>query len=388
MVVDLRRWDSLISNQIPSHGHKGINPVPGENREGDQTAGRCISLRHERGKELAKLKSSLETLKLKSTQEGLPSYKTHLGKVKPRSLVGLCLGVLGKHLEDIVGELSEIVESFPSDTKMALVAIARRRKLLNDQLLMTLAESSWEILDISGSDVTDLGLGKVVEICNNLRAVDISRCQRITEFSVSKLFKHCHLLETLRWGGCPNSNFTARSCVYMLMPKLKDVEGDSWEELDSTDITDRSHSLRWLIWPTIEDRLKQTLAIECPRIVVNPKPSPFGFRGLKVPPEAFSDVAMDEQVVKDIDPETWAVGIVPQPSKDVVRTDDSASKELSMAERFRLAFVERDARLAPKRAKNARQHRRRAERELLMSSTDAKSIALAKQVTKARHTHS
>ncbi|KAG9454027.1 hypothetical protein H6P81_006931 [Aristolochia fimbriata] len=343
----------------------------------------------EKGKELAKLKSSLETLKLKQALESPPSYKTHLGKSKPRSLVRLCLGVLGKHLEDIIEDLSEIVVSFPPDIKMALVAIARRRKLLNDQVLVTLAESSWEILDISGSDVTDLGLGKVVEMCKSLRAIDISRCQRITESGVSVLFKHCHSLETLRWGGCPNSNFTARSCVYMLMPKLKDVDGDSWEELDSTDIVERSHSLRWLIWPSIEDRLKETLATECPRVVVNPKSSPFGFRGMKVPPEACLDVPMDEWVVKDIDPKTWSVGTVPQqPSKDVVTSDNSAVEELSMAERFRLAFVERDAKLAPKRAKNARQHRRRAERELLMSSTDAKSIALAKQVTKSMHSRS
>ena len=56
---------------------------------------------------------------------------------------------------------------------MAIVAIARRRKLLNDEVIVALADSSWEILDVSGSDVSDVGLAKVAKICKSLRAVDI-----------------------------------------------------------------------------------------------------------------------------------------------------------------------------------------------------------------------
>lgn len=121
------------------------------------------------------------------------------------------------------------------------------------------------------------------------------------------------------------------------------------------------------------------MATECPRIVVNPKPSPFGFRGVDVPREAFPGVALDDPVVKDIDPRTWAAHRCP---KIAVATSSDAS-ELPRAERFRLAFVERDSRLAPKRAKNARQHQRRADREWVMMNTDAKSIALASQASKS-----
>lgn len=56
---------------------------------------------------------------------------------------------------------------------MAMAAIARRRQLLNDAVIISLAESSWEILDISGSDVSDFGLASVAERCKVLRAVDI-----------------------------------------------------------------------------------------------------------------------------------------------------------------------------------------------------------------------
>lgn len=38
---------------------------------------------------------------------------------------------------------------------------------------MSLADSSWEILDISGSDVSDFGLVKVAQMCKSLKAVDI-----------------------------------------------------------------------------------------------------------------------------------------------------------------------------------------------------------------------
>lgn len=57
--------------------------------------------------------------------------------------------------------------------QMALAAIARRRKLLNDDVILALAESSWEILDISGSDVSDVGLSEAVKTCKYLKAVDI-----------------------------------------------------------------------------------------------------------------------------------------------------------------------------------------------------------------------
>lgn len=59
---------------------------------------------------------------------------------------------------------------------MALVAIARRRRLLDDNVIVALADSSWEILDLSGSEVSDIGLLQVVETCKHLQAVDIRYC--------------------------------------------------------------------------------------------------------------------------------------------------------------------------------------------------------------------
>ena len=44
---------------------------------------------------------------------------------------------------------------------------------MNDDVVISLADSSWEILELSSSDVSDFGLAKVAEMCKSLRAVDI-----------------------------------------------------------------------------------------------------------------------------------------------------------------------------------------------------------------------
>ncbi|OEL23367.1 hypothetical protein BAE44_0015617, partial [Dichanthelium oligosanthes] len=301
-------------------------------------------------------------------------------KAKPRKLVSLCLGTLGQHLEDIITDISEFVACFPPHIKLAILSIARRRRLLNDEVLTSLAESSWEILDISGSDVTDVGLAAVANVCSNLRAVDISRCEKITTAGVSEIVCHCPSLEILRCGilielefhgcrGCPRSEFTARRCLTLLKPKLNTLEEDSWEELDTLDIGGGAESLRWLVWPKIDDNSKETLAAECPRVTINPQPSPYDLSGSRVPVEALASVPLDHSIVEDIDPKTWAVSAAPR--RPVAPPNPNAPPEIPIAERFRLAYVEREARLAPKRAKRERQQRRRAERDYVMNDIDA-----------------
>lgn len=68
-------------------------------------------------------------------------------------------------MEDIIGNLEEIAIGLPGDIKLAVAAIARRRKLLSDDVLIVLVDASWEILDDSGSDVSDFGLIKAAERC-------------------------------------------------------------------------------------------------------------------------------------------------------------------------------------------------------------------------------
>lgn len=189
-------------------------------------------------------------------------------------------------------------------------------------------------------------------------------------------------------------------------PNLNIIEGETWEELDATEIGHGAQSMRWLVWVRIvplTDKLQlhfidcnllflqprigkdslEMLSMECPRIVVNPKPSFLTYSLHEVPREALPDVALDEPFVKDIDPKTWVVrGVVQNLTSSPVTL---TSNELPIAEKFRLAFAERDARLAPKRAKNARQHQRRAERDWMMSSDKAKAMILAAKATRSLH---
>ncbi|CAN6914909.1 unnamed protein product [Brassica oleracea] len=277
------------------------------------------------------------------------------------------------------------VVGFHYPQHMSIAAIAKRRKLLDDDLIISLADTSWEILDVSSSDVSDSGLAKVSEMCKSLRAVDISRCNKITSMGVSELVQNCRSLETLRCGGCPSSESTARRSLSLFKPDLSNVEEETWEELDVTEIGHGGHSLRWLVWPRIDKDSLEMLSIECPRIVVNPKPSFLTYTLHEVPREALPDVALDEPFVKDIDPKTWVVrGVVKNPTTPLLSL--TSSGELSIAEKFRLAFAERDARLAPKRAKNARQQQRRAERDWMMSSDEAKAVAFASKATRSLRT--
>ena len=132
--------------------------------------------------------------------------------------------------------------------------------------------------------------------------------------------------------------------------------------------------------PRIDDNSKETLAAECPRVTINPQPSPYDLSGSRVPVEALASVPLDHSVVEDIDPKTWAVSAAPR--RPVALSNPNAPPEIPIAERFRLAYVEREARLAPKRAKRERQQRRRAERDYMMNDIDARSIALAAQASR------
>ncbi|XP_021758929.1 uncharacterized protein LOC110723844 [Chenopodium quinoa] len=326
--------------------------------------------------------ASLQNLALDSSATPAASFLfpvLPLKRTKPPSLVSLCIAVIGKHLEDLIPELGEIAIGFPAHIKLSIAAVARRKKLLNDEVIISLADGTWEILDVSCTDVSDFGLAKVAEMCPNLRAVNISQCSRITPNGVSQLVKHCQSLEILRCGGCPRSDYTGRRSLHLFKPDLNNLEGDSWEELDTTEFTHGGQSLRWLVWPNIDPDSLENFSSECPRVIVNPNPSPFDFKEVAVPKEALPNTVLDEHAVEDIDPTIWASC---RPTRKILPIISTPS-ELSMAEKFRLAFVERDTRLAPKRAKNARQHQRRAEREWMMTS-EAKAISHASRANKSR----
>ncbi|KAL3733493.1 hypothetical protein ACJRO7_022939 [Eucalyptus globulus] len=184
---------------------------------------------------------------------------------------------------------------------MALTAVARRRQLLDDEVIVSLADDSWVILDISGSNVSDVGLRKLAGICRSLRAVDIR--------------------------GFPRNGFTARGCLDILKPKLPVVDLESWEDFDSDAIIGGA-KLRFLVWPRIDINILEDFSVECPRVTVNPDLSSRR-GGSQVPREAWPNIILDEPFVQDIDPKTWAVSGFRL---------SSPTSELSLAEKFRRAY--------------------------------------------------
>lgn len=54
--------------------------------------------------------------------------------------------------------------------------------------------------------------------------------------------------------GCLQGELTAR-CLGILKPTLDNVEGESWEELVTTEIGHGAYSLRWLVWVWCSDLL-------------------------------------------------------------------------------------------------------------------------------------
>ncbi|XP_002982597.2 uncharacterized protein LOC9661455 [Selaginella moellendorffii] len=285
-------------------------------------------------------------------------------KKGPKSLLSLCVASIGCYLDDIVDDLDLIAPLLPVSVKLQLVAIARRRGLLCDRLLVPLADTAWEILDVSGSDVTDTGIHQAAKICSKLRAVDVSRCSSLTAESIRTIVECCPALETLRCGGTHLSNRAARLALPCVLPGLRvrnQVE-ESWEDLDAVAVGSGAQELRWIVWPAIDGESRQTVELECPRVVVNP-----GMASSKhacVPREALPSTVLDEQLVEDISPSAWEVRCSPSQAAALGLGEISISK----AELFRMAFAARDERLAPKRAKNWRQKERR-ERKLWVSSS-------------------
>lgn len=121
------------------------------------------------------------------------------------------------------------------------------------------------------------------------------------------------------------------------------------------------------------------MATDSPRIILNPQPSsPFSIRRVdEIPRAVLPNIVLDEISIEDIDPKTWVVKDINSNPRNIASSSSLPSSDISMAEKFRLAFLERDKRLAPKRAKNARQHQRRMERNSFSTNANGKSIAFA-----------
>ncbi|CAI5478022.1 unnamed protein product [Closterium sp. Yama58-4] len=350
------------------------------------------------------------------------------------TLLQLCVGEVGRYLPHLLRmnacefDLRGFVALLPPHARLALTAIARRRGLLSDWLLEALVDDTWQIVDLSGSDVSDQSLCHVAQTCPTLVALDIRECNAVSLHALTLLLKACPALQVLRMGGSPACNKVARAAVKWMLPQQPvrgtegaqsadaGVEGEeeeetvrgegeggegSWEEVEEL-LEERVPALRWLVWPEADPNTAALLASKCPRILLNPAPpSPppphslplvyshiptFPSSTAPSPPLPLSPISALPSALLSRTPlqafprspstaPTWSVksgSKVPE-----AQEKPEAQEELSIAERFRLAFVARNERLAPKRAKNQRQRERREGRDRAAADVALRARLLA-----------
>jgi hypothetical protein len=195
--------------------------------------------------------------------------------------------------------------------------------------------------------------------------------------------------------GCERSNCAARGALAALLPRLLE-QGAASDAVDWEAEAGAAHAcaaprLRWLVWPEADARTASRLARWCPRITLvcgSPpqrsmgactphvtaragacgalplaaprRPPPETGRPITLPPpQADLSVALDAPVLAALSPLLIAdEGDNAAPACFVAPTA-ALPVRAHIAELFRRAYEARDLRLAPKRAKNARQRQRR-----------------------------
>eukprot|EP00897_Mesotaenium_endlicherianum_P005537 jgi/Mesen1/5010/ME000025S04404 len=303
---------------------------------------------------------------------------------QPPTLVAICIAYLGSFLEELIEDAHLFGPALPTSVKLSLAAVARRRGLLCDQLLYALLDDSWRVLDVSGSLVTDEGIRRAADKCPLLEAVDLSRCQGVTSASLQHLVRVCSSLRTLRVGRSAASDVAARSALKSIMPRLAGrgdhaAPVDDWESVDVDRVGAGAQALRWLVWPTVDERSANLLEAECPKVALNAKQT----AARPVPLEAREGVDLDAAFVEGVNPATWAVQLDLQHTLYEGGREGGKHSDVPLAERFRLAYIARDARLAPKREKNRRRKERKAERAWVEGDIDARARRLSEAVLKS-----
>ncbi|CAI5975993.1 unnamed protein product [Closterium sp. NIES-64] len=240
-------------------------------------------------------------------------------------------------------------------TRLALTAIARRRGLLSDWLLEALVDDTWQIVDLCGSNVSDQGLCHVAQTCTKLVALDIRECNALSLQALTLLLKACPALQVLRMGGSPACNKVARAAVKWMLPQQP---------------------------PEADPNTASLLASKCPRILLNPAPpSPPPPHSLP-PPYCHIPTTLpssDPSIPPNLPTS------IPAPPLRTPLAHPPASLPGSPPRRpapGRLAFVARDERLAPKRAKNQRQRERREGRDRAAADVALRARLLASAATR------
>lgn len=308
------------------------------------------------------------------------------------SLLALCTARLCQEASSssALDELEPVFAYLPLYTRQALFSVLHRSGRLSSAALRTLNDGA-QLLDVHESSMSDAEaacLGSAL-----LLAMDCRRCSRLTGAGLHSLLAASPNLHTLRLGGCPTSDRAASSVIPALLPRLSAHEAEEcWG--DALPAEPNCPRLRWLVWPEADLRSRRLIARHCPRITLLPSPaaaSPAPLActceapaceceaseqyctqatraparlapplPLKPPPEADLAVALNACFLAAAEG-SQGTSTLSLP-RSAPPPPNLGSSGPTLAQRFLLAYLSRDCRLAPKREKNRRQAERRAAR--------------------------
>lgn len=181
------------------------------------------------------------------------------------SLQDKAVSALGEKCEDVLQQLGSDVSLLPLSARVQLLAIARRRKCLDDTTLSSLVDKGITTLDVSESRVGDAAVCGAAQ-SGSLHCVTTADLRRsaCTHGCAEALARGAPKLRLLRVQGD-----VAAGMLEELVRPLSEHSAVHWEELnDSEQYLRMLPRLRFLVWPRIPESALIRLRASRPGIIV------------------------------------------------------------------------------------------------------------------------
>ncbi|WIA11231.1 hypothetical protein OEZ85_011358 [Tetradesmus obliquus] len=137
------------------------------------------------------------------------------------SLQQLCMGVLGRHVTELVQQLQGQLSWLPADVKAALLAVARRRGELTGAVLAALADAEWGCLDLAGC--RRLNAAEVLAAAGSMphiRVLDVTGFDQLSAGGWRQLARAWPRLAILRLGGSAAASREALRALPHILPGI------------------------------------------------------------------------------------------------------------------------------------------------------------------------
>ncbi|EFJ50326.1 hypothetical protein VOLCADRAFT_120630 [Volvox carteri f. nagariensis] len=201
------------------------------------------------------------------------------------TLRALVLGFLGRHVDSLVAQLGPHLAALPADVKACLLCVARRRGVLSNRVLLSLADEFWTLLDLGGAHrVTERALRQALLRCRHLRALSLSGLSCPSPALLRNLPDLCPSLEVLVVGDCKPQEEALLQVLPDLLPHVRvreqaqDAVHDSWEDvavssgggapLPGPGVPCGLQRLKLLVWPNPPSLVRHVVRSVNPRVVV------------------------------------------------------------------------------------------------------------------------